>query len=136
MQRRHSGRIVTEQPPYSLLVRGIEAEGLPVCQQDGMGVLPWSPLAGGCCRAGGGSGRSRRGPTRAARIPSRYDRSVPGNQATAAVDALAVLAEQAGTTLVHLAIAFVLRHPGVTSAIIGPRTMQHLTSQLGAVTWC
>ena len=133
-ERRHSGRFVTEQPPYSLLVRGIEAEVLPVCQQYGMGVLPWSPLAGGWL-----SGKWRKGAdtptsTRAQRIPGRYDLSLPGNQAKLeAADALAALAEESGTTLVHLAIAFVLRHPGVSSAIIGPRTMEHLESQLGAV---
>jgi len=133
-ERRHSGRFVTEQPPYSMLARGIEAEVLPVCQQYGMGVLPWSPLAGGWL-----SGRWRKGQeppssTRAQRIPGRYDLSLPGNQAKLdAADGLAVLAEEAGATLVELAIAFVLRHPGVTSAIIGPRTMEHLVSQLPAV---
>ncbi len=111
-ERRHSGRFVTEQPPYSMLVRGIEAEVLPVCQQYGMGVLPWSPLAGGWL-----SGRWRKGAdtptsTRSERVPGRYDLSLPGNQAKLeAADALAVLAEEAGTSLVHLAIAFVLRHP-------------------------
>ena len=133
-ERRHSGRFVTEQPPYSLLVRGIEAEVLPVCQQYGMGVLPWSPLAGGWLSGKWRLGQEPPASTRAERIPARYDLSLPGNQAKLeAADALAVLAEEAGTTLVHLAIAFVLRHPGVTSAIIGPRTMEHLTSQLGAV---
>ena len=132
-ERRHSGRFVTEQPPYSLLVRGIEAEVLPVCQQYGMGVLPWSPLAGGWLSGKWRLGQEPPASTRAERIPARYDLSLPGNQAKLqAADALAVLAEEAGTTLVHLAIAFVLRHPGVTSAIIGPRTMEHLESQLPA----
>ncbi len=105
-----------------------------MCQQYGMGVLPWSPLAGGWL-----SGRWRKGAdtptsTRSERVPGRYDLSLPGNQAKLeAADALAVLAEEAGTSLVHLAIAFVLRHPGVSSAIIGPRTMEHLESQIGAV---
>ena len=115
-------------------MRGIEAEVLPVCQQYGMGVLPWSPLAGGWLSGKWRKGEDTPSSTRAARIPGRYDLSLPGNQAKLdAADALAVLAEEAGTTLVHLAIAFVLRHPGVTSAIIGPRTMEHLTSQVGAV---
>ena len=132
-QRRHSGRFVTEQPPYSMLVRGIEAEVLPVCQEYGMGVLPWSPLAGGWL-----SGKWRKGAdtptsTRAARIPDRYDLAKPGNAAKLdAADALATLADESGSTLIEMAIAFVIRHPGVTSAIIGPRTMEQLTSQLGA----
>jgi aryl-alcohol dehydrogenase-like predicted oxidoreductase len=126
-------RFVTEQPPYSLLVRGIEADLLPTCRRHGMGVIPWSPLAGGWL-----SGRWRKGQepptsTRADRIPSRYDLSIPANQRKLdVVEQLAVLAEEAGLTLVHLAIAFVIRHPAVTAAIIGPRTMEQLESQLGA----
>ena len=132
-ERRGLGRFVTEQPPYSLLVRGIEADVLPVAERYGMGVLPWSPLAGGWL-----SGRYRKGrdaPTsqRADRMPARYDLSIPANQAKLdAVEELSVLAEECGLSLVHLALAFVLQHPAVTAPIIGPRTMGHLDSQLGA----
>ncbi len=106
---------------------------LPVCQRYGMGVIPWSPLAGGFL-----SGRYRRGQdvpssTRAQRLPHRYDQSIPENRRKLdAADALAQLAEEAGMSLIHLAIGFVLRHPAVSAAIIGPRTMDHLESQLGA----
>jgi aryl-alcohol dehydrogenase-like predicted oxidoreductase len=132
-ERRNRERFVCEQPPYSLLVRAIEADVLPVCQQYGMGVIPWSPLAGGWL-----SGRYRKDrdiPTshRAERIPDRYDMSLPENQVKLeAVDQLAQLAEEAGTTLIHMALAFVIQHPAVTSAIIGPRTMEQLEGQLGA----
>ncbi len=132
-ERRGLGRFVTEQPPYSLLVRGIEADLLPVAERYGMGVLPWSPLAGGWL-----SGRHRKGeeaPTshRADRMPARYDLSLPANQAKLdAVESLALLAEDAGLSLIHLALAFTLAHPAVTAPIIGPRTKGHLTSQLGA----
>jgi aryl-alcohol dehydrogenase-like predicted oxidoreductase len=132
-QRRNRERFVTEQPPYSMLVRGIESEVLPACQEYRMGVLPWSPLAGGWL-----SGRYRKGAdlpasTRASRLPQRYDPTLPGNQAKLdAVEELSKLAEEAGLSLIHLAIAFVINHPAVTSAIIGPRTMEHLQSQLGA----
>ena len=127
------GRFVTEQPPYSLLVRGIERDVLPVAQQFSMGVLPWSPLAGGWL-----SGRFRVGqepPTthRSGRMPQRYDLSSPENQLKLQrADALAVLAEEHGMSLVDMAIAFVLAHPAVSSAIIGPRTMEQLESQLGS----
>jgi aryl-alcohol dehydrogenase-like predicted oxidoreductase len=133
-ERRGRERFVCEQPPYSLLVRGVEAEVLPICREYGMGVIPWSPLAGGWL-----SGRWRKGheppqSTRAERIPQRYDLSLPANQRKLeAADALARLAEEAGMTLIHMAIAFVLNHPAVTAAIIGPRTMEQLESQLGAV---
>jgi aryl-alcohol dehydrogenase-like predicted oxidoreductase len=131
-EKRGRERFVCEQPPYSLLVRGIEADVLPVCEQYGMGVIPWSPLAGGWL-----SGRYRKDQVpqshRAERVPARYDLSLEGNQRKLeVVEQLAKLAEQAGITLIELALAFVLRHPAVTSAIIGPRTMEHLEGQLTA----
>jgi aryl-alcohol dehydrogenase-like predicted oxidoreductase len=132
-QSRGLGRFVTEQPPYSILTRGIEADLLPVAQQYGMGVLPWSPLAGGWL-----SGRYRKNADapvshRAERMPARYDLSKPDNQAKLdAAEALAGVADKAGLSLVHLALAFVLAHPAVTAPIIGPRTIEHLESQLGA----
>jgi aryl-alcohol dehydrogenase-like predicted oxidoreductase len=124
-------RFVTEQPPYSMLARGIEADLLPVTQEYGMGVLPWSPLAGGWL-----SGKYRKGTEiepskRANRMPARFDLSNPDNQHKLdQADALGKLADEAGIPLVQMAIAFVLQHPGVTSPIIGPRTMEHLESQL------
>jgi aryl-alcohol dehydrogenase-like predicted oxidoreductase len=133
-ERRGLGRFVTEQPPYSILARGIEADVLPVAEKYRMGVIPWSPLAGGWL-----TGRYRKGQDipeshRAQRVPRRYDLSIPGNQAKLdAVEELALLAEEAGISLIHLALAFTLTHPAVTSPIIGPRTMEQLESQLGAV---
>ena len=132
-EKRQRERFVCEQPPYSLLVRGVEAEVLPTCQKYGMGVIPWSPLAGGWLsgkwRTGAGDLTSRR----ASRIPARYDLSKPENQAKLeAATALGDLADEQGITLIHMALAFVLNHPAVTSAIIGPRTMEHLESQIGA----
>src|SRR5947209_9290901 len=133
-ERRGRERFVCEQPPYSMLVRGVEADVLPVCERHGMGVIPWSPLAGGWL-----SGRYRKGveapeSTRAQRIPQRYDLSRAEDRVKLeAADALAALADEAGVSLIHLANAFVLRHPAVTAPIIGPRTMEQLESQLGAV---
>ena len=133
-ERRGRERFVCEQPPYSMLVRGIEADVLPTCERYGMGVIPWSPLAGGWL-----SGRWRLGSPdassrRASRVPDRYDLDKPENQRKLeAADALGALADDAGIPLVHLAIAWVINHPSVTSAIIGPRTMEQLTSQLPAV---
>jgi aryl-alcohol dehydrogenase-like predicted oxidoreductase len=133
-ERRGLGRFVTEQPPYSILVRGIEADVLPTAEKYGMGIIPWSPLAGGWL-----TGRYRKGQDvpeshRAQRLPGRYDLSNPGNRAKLdAAEELALLAEDAGLSLVHLALAFTLAHPAVTAPIIGPRTMEQLESQLGAV---
>src|ERR1700751_485947 len=127
-------RFVCEQPPYSLLVRGVEADALPTCAELGIGTIAWSPLAGGWL-----SGRWRKGAEdlssrRSAMIPQRYDLSLAVNQEKLeAADALAQLAEESGMTLIHLALAFVIKHPAVTAAIIGPRTSEHLESQLGAV---
>jgi aryl-alcohol dehydrogenase-like predicted oxidoreductase len=132
-QRRNRERFTCEQPPYSILVRGIEADVLPTCRRYGMGVIPWSPLASGWL-----SGRYRKGQepprsTRAERLPRRFDLSLPANQRKLEIaDTLATLADEAGHTLIEMAIAFVIRHPAVTAAIIGPRTMEQLESQLPA----
>jgi aryl-alcohol dehydrogenase-like predicted oxidoreductase len=125
-------RFVTEQPTYSILTRNIEHEILPLTQRYGMGVLSYSPLAGGWL-----SGRYRKddhsGPAAASRPANRFDMSLDENQRKLdAADALGKLADDAGLSLIELAIAFVLHHPAVTSAIIGPRTMEHLEAQLAA----
>jgi aryl-alcohol dehydrogenase-like predicted oxidoreductase len=131
-ERRGRERFVCEQPPYSMLVRGIEADVLPTVRRHRMGAIVWSPLAGGWL-----SGQWRKGADdltsrRSAMIPARYDLSIPANQHKLdAADALAQLADEAGLSLIDMALAFVLRHPAVTSAIIGPRTLEHLESQLG-----
>jgi aryl-alcohol dehydrogenase-like predicted oxidoreductase len=134
-ERRGRERFVSEQPPYSMLIRRIEADVLPVCEQYGMGVIPWSPLAGGWL-----SGRYRKGgdspadSRRAQMIPSRYDMSIPGNQAKLeATHALGELADEAGMSLIEMALAFVTSHPAVSAAIIGPRTIDQLDSQLPAL---
>jgi aryl-alcohol dehydrogenase-like predicted oxidoreductase len=132
-ERRNRERFVCEQPPYSILVRGIEADVLPTCARYGMGVLSWSPLAGGWLSGRYRLGADQPSSSRSDRIPARYDLSTPENQRKLEVaDALAQLADDAGISLIHLAIAFVIRHPAVTSAIIGPRTIEQLESQLGA----
>jgi aryl-alcohol dehydrogenase-like predicted oxidoreductase len=132
-ERRGLGRFVTEQPPYSLLVRGIEADVLPVAQEYGMGVIPWSPLAGGWLSGGYRKDKNQPESKRRNRMPSRFDMSNPDNQRKLdAADALGQLADDAGLSLIHLALAFAMQHPGVTAPIIGPRTMEHLQSQIGA----
>jgi aryl-alcohol dehydrogenase-like predicted oxidoreductase len=132
-EKRGRERFVCEQPPYSLLVRKIETDVLPTAQRYGMGVIPWSPLAGGWLSGKWRKGQEAPSSTRAQRIPARYDLSQPENQVKLdKADALAQLAEEAGMTLIEMAIAFVIRHPAVTAAIIGPRTMEQLESQLTA----
>ncbi len=131
--RRGRERFICEQPPYSVLYRGVETEVLPTCERYGMGVIPWGPLGGGWL-----SGRWRKGAqdmesSRANRVPARYDLSIPENQVKLdAVEELTLLAEEVGMSVIHLALAFVLNHPAITAAIIGPRTMEHLESQIGA----
>ncbi len=125
-------RFTTEQPSYSILQRGVERDVLPVAQDYGLGVLVWSPLASGWL-----SGAVRRdrevNTNRAGFLPQRFDLALPVNRSRMeAVERLVELAEQAGLTLIQLALGFVTTHPGVTSALIGPRTLDHLTSQLAA----
>ncbi len=111
----------------------MEGDLLPTALRHGMGVIPWSPLAGGWLSGSWRKGRDAPASTRAQRLPARYDLSLPENQRKLdAVESLAQLAEASGISLIHLAIAFVIRHPAITAAIIGPRTMEQLESQLGA----
>jgi aryl-alcohol dehydrogenase-like predicted oxidoreductase len=131
-QSRGHERFRCEQPPYSIFVRGIEGSILPSCQKYGMGVIAWSPLAGGWL-----TGRYRQDADvdmsigRAQRLPQRFDPSLPGNAAKlAAVEELIKISADAGCSLTHMALAFVTGHPAVTSAIIGPRTMDQLTDLL------
>jgi aryl-alcohol dehydrogenase-like predicted oxidoreductase len=133
-RERRLTRFVCEQPPYSMLVRAVEADVLPTCQRHGMGVISWSPLAGGWLSGKWRTGAETPTSSRAKLLPARYDLSLPVNQRKLeAADALGALADEAGTSLVYLALAFVINHPAVTAAIIGPRTMEQLDSQLGAV---
>ncbi|GAB3825092.1 aldo/keto reductase [Kribbella italica] len=132
-ERRGRERFRTEQPPYSILARAIENDVLPTTLRYGMGVLTYSPLAMGWLTGGYRIDAEKPESGRAGRFPARFDLGLEVNQRKlAAADALAKLAEEAGMTLIELAIAFVVRHPAVTSAIIGPRTLEHLESQLPA----
>ena len=135
-ERRGRERFRTEQPPYSLLARAIEYDVLPTCLRHGMGVLTYSPLAGGWLtgryRKGGGGPESGSA-VRRQRFAQALDAALPANAAKLdAADALGALAEEAGMTLIQMALAFVTRHPAVSSAIVGPRTMGHLESYLAA----
>jgi aryl-alcohol dehydrogenase-like predicted oxidoreductase len=132
-RERHLQRFVTEQPAYSILVRAIEADVLPTCRRHGIGVLSYSPLTGGWLSGRWRKDAGQQSSSRANRLPERFDLTQPANQRKLdAVEELAQLAGQTGITLIQLAIAFVLNHPAITSAIIGPRTMQQLEGQLAA----
>jgi aryl-alcohol dehydrogenase-like predicted oxidoreductase len=132
-RERHLQRFVTEQPPYSMLVRAVEADVLPTCARHGMAVMSYSPLAGGWLSGRWRKDAGQQPSSRAGRLPERFDLSQPANQRKLdAVEQLARLAEEAGITLIQLAIAFVLNHPAITAPIIGPRTMEQLESQLAA----
>ena len=126
-ERRSLERFRTEQPAYSILNRGIEAEVLPVAQRYGMGTLVWSPLAKGML-----TGRIRKGQQtdlrRAAMLTSFSD-----ERRLDAVEQIIPLAEKAGLPMTHLAMAFAIAHPGVTSAILGPRTMEQFDDLLAGV---
>jgi aryl-alcohol dehydrogenase-like predicted oxidoreductase len=126
-------RFVTEQPPYSILVRAIEADVLPTCRRHGMAVMSYSPLTGGWLSGRWRKDTGQQSSSRAGRLPERFDLSEPANQRKLdAVEQLAQLADEAGITLIQLAIAFVLNHPAISAALIGPRTMEQLEGQLAA----
>ena len=125
-ERRGLERFRTDQPPYSILSRGIEREVLPIAQRYGMGILVWGPLGQGMLtgrvRKGQQTDLHRAGLLRALSDERRID----------AVEQLIPLAEKAGLPMTHLALAFAIAHPGVTSAIIGPHTMEQLDDLLAA----
>jgi aryl-alcohol dehydrogenase-like predicted oxidoreductase len=125
-EQRGLARFRTEQPPYSILDRGIEYDMLPTCERYGMGVLVWSPLSKGML-----TGRYRRGQPLPDSIRVKYmPRQMSDARSLDAVEQLIPLAQEAGLSLTHMALAFVMAHPGVTSAILGPRTMPQLDDLL------
>ena len=125
-ERRGLARFRTEQPPYSILGRSIEREVLPTCQKYGMGTLVWSPLAKGML-----TGKYRKGhPQPDSGRAKRFAKQMTDERNLDAIEKLIPIAEGAGLSLVHMAMAFVIAHPAVTSAIIGPRTMEHLDGLL------
>ncbi len=134
---RNLERFVCEQPPYSILVRHAERDVLPVVEAYDMGAIVWSPLSGGYLTGKYQGGRAPEG-SRAHRmqqvdhpVAERFDVTSDRNAPKlAAVDELLPIAEKAGTSLTRLAHAWVLHHPAVTSAIIGPRTMDQLEDAL------
>ena len=125
-ERRGLARFRTEQPPYSILNRSIEREVLPACQRYGMGVMAWSPLAKGMLTGKYRKGQPTPGSLRAKFMP----KAMSDEGSLDAVEQLVALAQDAGLSLIHMALAFVVTHPALTSAIIGPRTMEHLDGYL------
>ena len=125
-ERRGLARFRVEQPPYSILDRGIEREVLPACERYGIGAMVWSPLAKGML-----TGRYRKGRETPDSVRARYlPKQMADGRKLDAVEHLIPLAAGAGLSLTHMAMAFVMAHPGVTSAILGPRTMEHLDDLL------
>jgi aryl-alcohol dehydrogenase (NADP+) len=125
-ERRGLARFRTEQPPYSILNRSIEQEVLPLCQKYSMGVLVWSPLAKGML-----TGRYRKGQALPASLRVKvFPKQMSDERNLEAVERLILIAEQTGISLTHMAMAFVMAHPGVTSAILGPRTIEQLDDLL------
>ncbi|MFJ8790591.1 aldo/keto reductase [Streptomyces sp. NPDC102462] len=129
-EQRGLHRLRTEQPTYSLLNRGIEREILPTCRRYGLGVLVWSPLAMGLL-----TGRYRKDTPRPGNARMHWvPRHLTDERKLDAVEVLLALAEEAGLSLTHLAMAFATGHPDVTAAIIGPRTRDQLDDLLAGAT--
>jgi aryl-alcohol dehydrogenase-like predicted oxidoreductase len=130
--RNNYERFVSEQPPYSILRRGIETEVLPFCNKYGFAVLPWSPLAGGWLTGKYRKGEDPPEDSRGARKGWALD--TPGAEKRLdIIEKLVALAEQVGASLTQFALAWTLANPVVTAPIIGPRTMEQLEDNLGAV---
>jgi aryl-alcohol dehydrogenase-like predicted oxidoreductase len=126
-ERRGLERFRTEQPPYSILNRGIESEVLPIAQRYGMGTLVWGPLGQGML-----TGRARKG-QQTDLVRAAFFKAFSDEHRLDAVEQLIPLSEDAGLPMTHLAMAFAITHPAVTSALIGPRTMTHLDDLLAGM---
>ena len=134
-ERRGHVRVTVEQPPYSLLARGIERSVLPTCERLGMSAVTWAPLNGGWLTGKYTAGGAAPAGSRAATHGDHFDYDGPAAAAkAAAVEALTKLAADAGITLPQLAVAFTLAHRRVASALLGPRRADQLTSLLPAAT--
>jgi aryl-alcohol dehydrogenase-like predicted oxidoreductase len=133
-ERRGRERFRTEQLSYSILARGAEAAVLPTAQRHRLGVLVWSPLNGGWLTGKYRAGGEPAADSRALTNGEHFDFRIAGvrERKLELVEELTKIAADEGCSLIHLALAFVLSHPAVTTAIMGPRTLEHLTSQLGA----
>ena len=129
-QRRDGAGPQTEQPPYSILCRGIEAAVLPTCSRHGMGVITWSPLSGGWLT--GKYGRDEPAPagSRGDTRPDHFDGDNPSK--FDAVAGLAAVAGRSDLSLTHLALAWATEHPAVSSVLLGPRTEDQLSDLLEA----
>ena len=125
-ERRGLSRFRGEQQPYSILNRGIEREVLPICQRFGMGVTAWSPLAKGML-----TGKYRKGRKTPETLRAKYfPKMMSDERSLDVVEELILVAESTGLSLTHMALAFVVSHPAITSAIIGPRTMEQFDDLL------
>jgi aryl-alcohol dehydrogenase-like predicted oxidoreductase len=136
---RNLERFVCEQPPYSIFTRAIELDVLPTCQRYGMGVIVWSPLNGGWLTGKYRQGQDIPPGSRAERAAKQWTRPIaqrfdmtrePNQRKLRMVDELGAIADKAGISMTHMANAWVLAHPAVTSAIIGPRTMEQMEDVL------
>lgn len=128
-ERRGLARFRCEQPSYSILTRSIEREVLPICQKYGMGAMVWSPMAKGML-----TGRYRKGQPLPDSLRVKYfGKQMSDEHRLDAVEQLIAVAEKAGLPLTYMAMAFAVTHPGVTSAILGPRTMEQLDDLLASV---
>jgi aryl-alcohol dehydrogenase-like predicted oxidoreductase len=124
-ERRGLERFRTEQPPYSIINRSIERDVLPICQRYGIGTLVWSPLSQGLL-----TGRVRKGQQTDTHRSGGRPQHFSDERKLDVVEQLIPLAEKAGLPMTHLAMAFAIAHPGVTSAILGPRTVEQLDDLL------
>ena len=131
-------RFVSLQPQYSLVERNIEREVLPVCREEGLGVIPWGPLGGGFL-----SGKYRRGEelpenSRIAEVPDEFEeawvrRNVERNWRT--LDVVGEISEETGKSYAQIALNWLLRQEGVTAPVIGARHVEQLEDNLGAAGW-
>lgn len=126
-------RFISEQPPYHLLDRRIERELVPFAQTYGVALIPWSPLAGGFLTGKYRPGEARPEDTRLAGRDDPRTRALFSEPSFAVLEVVEAMAAEKGVTPGQLALAWVIQQPAITAPIIGPRTMEQLEDNLGAI---
>jgi aryl-alcohol dehydrogenase-like predicted oxidoreductase len=134
--------IVCLQPLYNLLERSLEWDLVGVCQKNGVGIIPWSPLAGGWLS--GKFNRDTKGPNEGSRVewaeklgwkPTGFSSKAGSERTWLILDTLSKISKETGKSVAQISLKWLMQKPGVTAPIIGAKTLDQLKDNLGVIGW-